>query len=95
MPKPPQLPAIELPAINLPDVELPDVELPDVELPDINVSFPDVNINTDLGVFNVKGLRSNLRRQGTRSRQGAPEVTGSSEGQGSFEEVLKDVPDED
>ena len=70
---------------------------PKIELPDLNVRFPDLNINTDLGVVNFK--RSNLRRQqggGAQNRQGALGATGSDEGQneGSFEEILKDVPDE-
>ena len=100
MPKPPnlpQLPAVELPDINLPDIDLPDVKLPDIELPDLNVRFPDININTDLGIFNVKGQRSDLRRQqgGARNRQGSPGGTGIAEGQGSFEEVLKHLPDQD
>ena len=74
----------------------PTINLPKIELPDLNVRLPDVNINTDLGIVNFK--RSNLRRQqgGAQNRQGAPGATGSDEGQseGSFEEILKDVPDE-
>ena len=72
------------------------INLPKIELPDLNVRLPDLNINTDLGIVNLK--RSNLRRQqgGTKNRQGPPRATGSDEGQseGSFEEILKDVPDE-
>ena len=76
VPKPPPLPAINLPA---------------VDLPDLNVEFPDINLNTDLGIVNFK---ANLRRQ--QNRQGVPGASGGSvEGQGSFEEVLKHRPDED
>ena len=54
-------------------------------VPEINIEVPDINtnINTDLGIVN---LRSNLRRPGTGNRSGAPRPV--------FEEVLKDVPEE-
>ena len=65
--------------------------LPAIDFPDLNVEFPDINLNTDLGIVNFK---ANLRRQ--HNRQGVPGATGGSvEGQGSFEEVLKHRPDED